>query len=193
MGPFACNGVLTAEKRVDEALAVILSTGRAMRILNGDTYGILVDMPRECPVMVLNSQNVLEASNQKAFEEVPDGLSIKFINEADGYQETEVYVMADGSKKSGPASVIESVDMPYVTNYEQVVRNGWYQLACKHLRPEVWTRKVSVEGYLIGIGDRVEVQDDTIVVRIGEGAAIKGLKVEVTIREIEVIMFFICI
>ncbi|MDR1176046.1 MAG: hypothetical protein LBK83_11330, partial [Treponema sp.] len=175
---YACNGVLAAEKRLDDVLAVILFTGRAMRILNGDKYGILVDKPREYPVMVLNSQNVLEASNQKAFEEVPDGLSIKFINEADGYQETEVYVMADGSKKPGPASVIESADMPYVTSYEQVVKNGWYQLACKRLRPEVWTRKVSVEGYLIGIGDRVEVQDDTIVVGIGEGAAIKGLKVE---------------
>jgi hypothetical protein len=175
---FTCNGVLTAEKRLDEVLAVILSTGRAMRILNGNKYGILVDKPREYPVMVLNSQNVLEASNHKGFEEVPDGLSIKFIYEEDGYQQTEVYVMADGSEKPGPESVIESIELPYITSYGQIMRNGWYQLACKHLRPEVWTRKVAVEGYLISIGDRVEVQDDTIVVGLGEGAAIKGLKVE---------------
>ncbi|MDR1443654.1 MAG: hypothetical protein LBI94_02130, partial [Treponema sp.] len=65
-------------------------------------------------------------------------------------------------------------ELPFVTSYEQVVKNGWYQLACKRLRPEIWTRKVSVEGYLVGIGNRVEVQDDTILVGIGEGAVIKG-------------------
>jgi hypothetical protein len=64
-GPFACNGSLTAEKRLDEVLAAVLSTGRAMRVLNGNKYGILVDKPRDYPVMVLNSQNVLEANTTR--------------------------------------------------------------------------------------------------------------------------------
>lgn len=175
---YACNGVLTAEKRVDDLLSAILATGRGMRLLNGNRYAVLIDKPRENPVAILNSQNVLEAKNQKNFEDLPDGLSVKFVNESDGYQETEVYVMADGSAGPGPGSRIESIDMPFVTDYRQVVRNGWYLLACRHLRPETWFRKLSVDGYLVGIGDRVEVQDDTIVVGIGEGAAIKGLKIE---------------
>jgi hypothetical protein len=172
---YTCNGVLTTEKRLDDALAVILSTGRAMRILNGDRYGLLIDKPREYPVMILNSQNVLEASNQKNFEDLPDGYCIKFVNEADGYQETEVYVMAGGSNTPKADSVIENIEIPFVTNYDQVVKIGWYLLACRHLRPEVWNRKLSIDGYLIAIGDRVEVQDDTIVVGIGEGATIKKL------------------
>jgi len=175
---YTCNGVLTSEKRVDDLLNAVLSTGRGMRILNGSRYAILIDKPRENPVMILNSQNVLEAKNEKTFEDRPDGFSIKFINELDGYQETEVNVMADGSAAPGPLSKMESIEMPFVTDYKQAVKNGWYLLACRHLRPETWIRKLSVDGYLIGIGNRVEVQDDTIVVGIGEGAAITGFVIE---------------
>jgi len=172
---YTCNSVLTAEKRVDDLLNIVLSTGRAMRILNGNRYAVLIDKPRENPVMILNNQNVLEAKNEKLFEDLPDGFSVKFINELDGYQETEIYVMADGSAAPGPLSRMESVEMPFVTDYEQVVKNCRYLLACRRLRPETWIRKLSVDGYLIGIGNRVEVQDDTIVVGIGEGAEIKGV------------------
>jgi len=174
---YTCNGVLTTEKRLDDTLALILSTGRAMRTLNGNKYGLLIDKPREYPVMILNSQNVLEASNQKIFADIPDGFLIKFINEADGYLETEVYVMRNGSNdpESIPGSVIESIEIPFVTNYDQIVKIGWYLLACAHLRPEVWNRKLSYDGYLIAIGDLVEVQDDTILVGIGEGGVITGL------------------
>jgi hypothetical protein len=175
---FACNGVLTNEKRVDELLNAVLSTGRGMRILNESRYAVLIDKPRENPVTILNSQNVLEAANQKNFDDLPDGFSIKFVNESDGYQETEVYVMADGSARPKPTSRIESIEMPFITDHEQIVKNGWYMLACRRLRPEVWHRKLSIDGYLVGIGSLVEVQDDTIVVGLGEGAVITGLKRE---------------
>jgi len=173
---YTCNGVLTNEKRVDEVLNMILSTGRGIRILNGSKYAVLIDKERKNPVMILNDQNVLEAGNHKSFEDLPDGYSIKFINELDGYQETEVYVMADGSGKTKPESRIEAVEMPFITDYHQIFKNGRYLLACRRLRPEIWVRKVSVVGYLIGIGDRVEVQDYTITVGIGEGAMITGLQ-----------------
>ena len=175
---YTCNGVLTSERRVDDLLQAILTTGRGMRILNGNRYSILIDKPRENPVYILNNQNVLEASNTKNFDDPPDAFSIKFVNELDGYQETEVYVTADGTARPGPDARIESLEMPFVTDHEQIIKNGRYLLACRHLRPEVWHRKLSMDGYLIGIGDRVEVQDDTIVVGIGEGAVITGLKIE---------------
>jgi len=175
---YSCNGVLTAEKRLDEVLALILSTGRAMCILNGNRYGLLIDQEREYPVMIVNSQNVLEATNQKSFADLPDGFLIKYVNEADGYQQTEEYVMKDGTNQPKPESVIESIEIPFVTNYEQIVKIGWYLLACRYLRPEIWHRKLSVDGYLIAIGDMVEVQDDTIAVGIGEGAVIKNLVIE---------------
>jgi hypothetical protein len=174
-GPFTCNGVLTAEKRLDELLNVILTTGRGIRILIGSKYGILIDKPRSNPLTILNSQNVLEANNQKNFEDLPDGYKIKFIDETDGYQENELYAMKDGGNQPSPDSVIENIEMPFVTNLHQVFKNGLYRYACRKLRPEVWKRKLSIDGNLLYIGCLVEVQDDTILVGIGEGAEIKEL------------------
>jgi hypothetical protein len=169
---FTCNGVLTTEKRLDDLLHAILITGRGMRILNGNKYGVLIDKPRENPVMILNNQNCLESTNSKEFEDLPDGYKIKFIDENDGYQENEIYAMSDGSNQPWPDAVIENVEMPFVTNPGQVFRNGLYQYACRKLRPEIWNRKIASEGNIISIGDLVEVQDDTIVVGIGDGAEI---------------------
>jgi len=71
----------------------------------------------------LNSQNVLEASNQKSFQDLPAGYKIKFIDEYDGYMENELYAMypnPDGSTKSKPlpGDRVESLDIPYVTRPE---------------------------------------------------------------------------
>ena len=175
---YTVNGVLTAGKRLDEVLALVLSTGRATRILNGNKYGLLIDKPREYPVMVLNSQNVLDASNQKGFDDLPDGYLIRYVNKDDGYQYTEEYIMADGTTTPQPDSQIENLELPYITDRAQAVKMAWYNLACRHLRPEIWNRKVSVEGYLIAIGDMVEIQDDTIAVGIGEGGIIQGMDIE---------------
>jgi hypothetical protein len=174
---FTCNGVLTSKKKIDDVLAAVLGTGRAMRILNGNRYGILIDKPRNAPVTILNSQNVLEATNQKAFADMPDGLCVNFINEKDGYSQNEIYAMKDGTSETWPEAVIETIDMPFITNYNQIFRNAKYQLACRYLRPEIWNRKVSIHGYLVALGDRVSIQDDTILVGIGEGAVITGVLV----------------
>jgi len=175
---YSCNGILTISKRLDEVFALIASTGRATRILNGNKYGLLIDKPRDYPVMVLNSQNVLEASNQKGFDDLLNGFLIRYINENDGYQYTEEYIMADGSTKPDADSLIETLELPYITNRAQAVKMAWYHLACRYLRPEIWNRKVSVDGYLISIGDMVEIQDDTIAVGIGEGGIIQSLDIE---------------
>jgi len=174
---YYCNGVLTSGKRLDEVLNTVLLTGRAARILNGNRYGLLIDQPREYPVMLLNSQNVLEATNQKNFADLPDGFSISFINEDDGYQQTDISVMNGGGEPQDQ-SVMEKIELPFITNRAQAIRMAWYQLACRYLRPEIWNRKLSIDGYLIGMGDMVEIQDDTILVGIGEGGLIKELAVE---------------
>jgi hypothetical protein len=172
---FTCNGVLTSEKRLDDLIGAILTTGRGIKILDGSKYAVLIDKPRTTPVTILNNQNIFETDNKKDFEDLPDGYKIKFIDESDNYQENELYTMKDGSNKPNPDSVIENIEMPFVTNRNQIFKNGLYQYACRKLRPEVWNRKLSVDGYLLYIGCLAEVQDDTILVGIGEGAEIKEL------------------
>lgn len=173
---YQCNGVLTNTKRTREIIDNILSTARAKLILDDKKYSVWIDKPRNTPVMVLNNQNVLSASNSKSFKDLPDGYKIKFINEIT-WQTDELKVLRDGVTEDTPNLTYESIEIPFVTDAKQIYQNGRYLYACAKLRQEVWSRKVSVDGNLIDIGSLVELQDDTISVGIGDGAEIKSVTI----------------
>jgi len=174
---FSCNGVLSAQKKLSEVIDLILSTCRAYKILNGYKWSVLIDKPRTTPVTILNNHNIISASNQKTFDELPDGFCIGFINENNAYQEDEIYCMYVNGRELEPDAVIERIEVPFVTNPLQVWKNGKYELAKRKLRPEIWTRTVSIDGNLLSLGCLVTVQDDTICVGMGDGEII-GLKIE---------------
>lgn len=175
---FACNGVLSKQQKTQDVVKNILSCGRAFWVLSGNKFGCLIDNDKRNVVMILNNQNVLEASNNKDFDILPDGYRVKFYNENNYYQQDEMIVCYDGVDVNNPDLVLESIELPYQTNPSQVYRYARYSLACRKNRPEVWNRKVSIDGNLIEIGSLVEVQDDTILVGTGEGAEIKDVIVE---------------
>ena len=172
---FTCNGVLTSEKKLNDLLEAIFSTSRAFRVLNGKKYGVLIDKPRTIPVTIINNQNVLSANNTKSFDALPDGYKIGFIDEYDGYQKNEIIVMFEGKDKNSPDVILENIEMPFVTNRVQVYKNAMYQYACRKLRPEIWNRKLAADGRLLSIRCLVEMQDDTILVGIGDGGEITEL------------------
>lgn len=173
---FTCNGVLTSQKVLRDFLSAILYTGRAQFIRKEGKYSPLVDKPiTSLPVTVLNQQNTSAATNSKNFDELPNGLRISFVDEADGYATNEIYVMYDGYSYTDDGMIFQDIDLPFVTNRNQVYKLGRYFLACKKLRPETWMRTVSVEGYDIPIGSLIEVQDDTIIVGSNEGGIIKEI------------------
>lgn len=166
---FKCNGVLVQQTKTQDVVNTILSCGRGFLTLSGNKYAVCIDKPREFPVMVLNNQNVLEATNEKSFDDIPDGFRVKFINETNGYTEEERDVLVNTNAEN---PYYEKLEIPYQTDPEQIYKFVWYQWLCRKLRPEVWNRKVSVDGNLIEIGSMVEVQDDTILLGIGDGAEI---------------------
>lgn len=171
---YQCNGVLVNTKKTREIIDAILATARAKLILDNKKYSVWIDKPRDTPVMVLNNQNVLSASNSKSFKDLPDGYKIKFVNEK-SWQTDEMKVLRDGVSASTPNLSYESIELLFQTDAKQVYQNGRYLLACDKLRQEVWQRRVSVDGNLLDIGSLVELQDDTISVGIGDGAEIKSV------------------
>lgn len=177
---FTCGTVLTTRKKLSDIVDTILGTCKALRVLNGTKYSVLIDKPRTVPVTVLNNHNILSdgLENTKSFDELPDGYKVKFVDKDNGYDEGEFYCMFDGKSHEDPEAVIESIELPLVTDYRQAWKLARYELAKRKLRPEVWTRKVGVEGNLIEVGNLVTIQDDTILVGIGDGGEIKSVEVE---------------
>lgn len=174
---YIANGVLSKEVKTSELVNQILACGHGKLVLNGNKYGVWFDSPQSTPVMILNNQNVLEASNSKSFSEDIDGYSSKFINCLNDYQEDTIVCVPKNTTKNESEYKLENIEIPYITDAARVYRQCMYNLACRRLRAETWTRKVGVDGNLVEIGNLVVVQDDTIAVGIGEGAEIKSVSV----------------
>ncbi|MBR6079931.1 MAG: hypothetical protein IKP60_07230 [Treponema sp.] len=175
--PLRCSGVLTAQKKLSDVLNEVLSTGRSCMSMNGAKYSVLIDMPRDYPVTILNNHSFLAdgTSNQKSFETLPDGYKVKFINERMGYAEDSIYVMVGDKTSSDPTAVIEQTEMTWVTDPDLVWQTTVFNHAKRKLRPEVWNRKLGIDGNLVEVGSLVSIQDDTILVGIGDGGEIREI------------------
>lgn len=173
---YVVNGVLNSQKKTSDVLSAILSVSNSYLVLRGTKYGVFIDEPQDNPVMVLNNQNVLEASNSKAFDEPVHAYQCKFINGINYYQQdTMVCIPSKYESIAEENRNILDIEMLFYTDPKRVYRKAMRMIAEKELRPETWTRKVGLEGNLIEIGSLVELQDDTISVGIGDGAEIIGL------------------
>ena len=175
---FTANGVVSRPTKTIDLVNQILNCGHGKLVINGNKYGVLFDKPDETPVMILNNQNVLEAKNTKNFLEDIDGYSCKFIDSLNDYQEdTQIFVPTDLDKDPSEYK-LESIELPWITDVKRAYRMCMYMLACRKTRPETWERKLGVDGNLIDVGSLVTVQDDTIVVGIGDGAQITEVNEE---------------
>ena len=179
-GKYACNGVLSRTMKTGELVNQILTCGHGRLVIKDGKYAVIYDKPDQIPVMVLNNQNVLEAKNTKNFEEEIDGFSCKFIDALNNYQEDTQIFVPDDVKREKPKNLwkLESIETPWITDVKRAYRFCMYLLACRRLRPETWERKLGVDGNLVDVGSLVEVQDDTILVGIGDGAQITNVNKE---------------
>lgn len=178
---FSVGSALTSRKKLSEVVDNILIQARAYRIVSGQKYSVFIDKPIYTPACVLNNSNILKdgAGNSKEFKPLPDGFKIKFVNRNIGYDEDEVYVMFNENVSyDDPTAVIESLEMPFVTDPKQVAKNAWFEYGKRKLRPELWKRPVTTEANIIEIGSLVELQDDTIQVGIGNGGWITNVYIK---------------
>ena len=174
-GKYSCNGVLSRQMKTSELVNQILNCGHGKLIVKNGKYAVIYDKPNQLPVMILNNQNVIEAKNTKNFDEDIDGYSCKFIDALNDYQEdTQIFVPNDITKPKSEWK-LESIELPWITDAKRAYRFCMYLLACRRLRPETWERKLGVDGNLVDVGSLVEVQDDTLLVGIGDGAQITEL------------------
>lgn len=168
-----CNGVVHNQMKLSDLLELIMHTGRSFYIRNGNKLSVVTDKARSQYVTILNNQNVLSASNTKKFDKMPDGVKVTFIDEDCGWQSNTMYInFDDGTTQIEKDYNYHPMQLQYQTHRNQVWHTCMNEQAKSRMRPEIWTRKVTTDGHLVGIMDLVQVQDDTIVVGIGDGAEV---------------------
>lgn len=176
-----CNGVVTTTMPLRDLLVRILASGRAVMTSQGLKFSVLFDGARSQFVTILNNQNVLSATNTKNFEKVVDGYKVKFIDQTDNWQENIMFVnFDDGTTVVKPNYEYEQIEMTYCTHRDQVWHNAMFEGAKRMYRKEQWKRTLSVDGAMLSLFDLVPVQDDTLVVGIGDGAEITSLEYDET-------------
>ena len=173
---FNCNGVVSSEKKLETLLQEILVTGRASLALSDEAkYKAVIGKENPYPVTVLNSKNCLSASNSRSFDDVPCGFQSSFVDEADNYNTNDLYIMADQEDQEHPSKDVETFQINYVTDKDQLWSLGRYNLAVRIQQRELYTRKVGYIGLILSYGDTVLLQDDTLLVGTDFGGRISQL------------------
>lgn len=174
---FYCDGVVLNGTKSIDVINNVLNCARSNLVIRGKKYGVFTDKEQEYPLLVLNNNNLLSLSYSKAFEEIPDGQSIKYVSALNFYQQDTIVVKPYGAPALSAQDKIETVEYPFISDPYHAKAMSLYQQACKKLRPETINAKVTGEGGLAEIGSLVSLQTDKVLIGIGDGAEITELEV----------------
>jgi len=163
--PYKCNMYITNQQKSLALMQTILVTARAFWFY--DEYGrfeIHNDKPKMNPVLMITDENSLQSSNTRDFSKGIAGYHITFNDEANGFQQGEVYVLREGQTRNAHTRDILDQTINGVTNAEQAWCLGAYMLACSITQKESWSRKLNHVGGSLTIGSLVSVQSSTLMI-----------------------------
>lgn len=152
------NAVIDYDTSVREVLQDVAAAGRASPTLTDGKWGIVEDKPQSVPVQHFSPRNTWGFEGRKSFDEIPDGLRVRFINREKNWQQDERLVMRNGA--AGGAQRYETITLPGVTDPAQAWRDGKYHLASAILRPETYSFNCDLEHLVCTRGDLVRFTHD---------------------------------
>ena len=173
---FTANGYIYDSKKLEELITALCTAGRCVWTrTKGNKLTFVIDKPEKYYTALINQANTLSSSYSISYLEQPAGLQITFKDENDGFNDNVIYAMADGETENDYRGNIEPYSLQYVTSAYQIWSLGRYYLANRILNKEVVTKKIGMEGYSIGLGNLVCLQDDTMLIGTDFGGRITKL------------------
>lgn len=177
---FECNSVLTSQEKLLDVVKKVLNTARAYLTRNGSRYSFFIDKRQNVPSCILNNHNILKdgLTNTKSFNTRIDGVRISFINKNIGYQKDTIVAYRNGKNENDTDLNLTDIELDYVTDPVLAWKFARFELAKLQLRPETWVRKVGTEGNIFNIGNLLTLQDDTLLVGLGNGGVVTDLRTD---------------
>lgn len=173
---FTANGYIYDSKKLEELITALCTAGRCVWTrTKGNKLTFVIDKPEKYYTALINQANTISSSYSISYQEQPAGLQITFKDENDGFNDNVIYAMADGETENDYRGNIEPYSLQYVTSAYQIWSLGRYYLANRILNKEVVTKKIGMEGYSIGLGNLVCLQDDTMLIGTDFGGRITKL------------------
>ena len=178
---FCVNKGLTYNRYIDfnigveELLDEICKAGRASKVIKPDgVYSVEIDQQRAATTQVFSRQNTTDFEKVRSYEEFPHAWKIRFRNEDKDWLEDEQIVYWDGYSEDGAgqtevATKFERMELPGVTNSDQVWKLGKRFEAEAKLRPRTMTFTTEAESMVCGLYDLIEIESDVIMAGTGSG------------------------
>ena len=157
------NAVIDFRTTVRQLRQDVLSTGRAVFAMRDMLYSLIYETAQPTPVDIITPRNSWDFKWTKRFIEVPHGIKVRFVDEANNWAQGERTVYSDGYTESN-ASIFEEVDAGLgVTNNRQVYRLKRRELKEALLRSQDYMVQMEVEQLTFTRGDRVLLVHDVIL------------------------------
>lgn len=173
---FTANAYIYNAEKLEDIIAKLCIAGRSVVTRNrNNQLTFIVDKPEPYHVALINQANTISSSYSLKYDDNVAGFMITYPDENDGYNQNTLYAMKDAETVEDHRGNIEAYQFAYVTNPYQAWSLGRYLLANKVMNKEVVTKKIGMEGYSIGLGNIVCVQDDTMMIGTDFGGRITEL------------------
>ena len=173
---FKFNMVRDFQSSVWDTLADISGAGRAAPTQVDGKWSVVIEEVQSVQVSHITPRNSFDFRVEKAFPDLPDGWRIRFPNEDQGWRQDERRVFRDGFS-SANARKFESLDLPGVTDPDQIQRLGRFRIAQGILQPERWMFQQDMEYLTYRRGDRIAITHDVLLVGLDSGR-IKAVTVD---------------
>jgi hypothetical protein len=165
---FTCNTVITSGRSVWEVLAEVAACGRASPADVDGKWGVVIDRPQAFPVSHITPRNSSNFKAEKVLIELPHAFRIPFVNEDQNWRRDERRVYRTGFDASN-ATEFEELQLPGITNPDQVERMGRYRMAQGIQQPERFTFRQDMEFLTYQRGDRVKITHDVLLLGLASG------------------------
>jgi len=164
---FEFNMIRDFQSSIWETLADIAAAGRAAPTQINGKWSVVIEDTK--PVAsYITPRNSFDFKAERLFINIPHGWRISFPNENEDFRLDERRVFRDGFN-DGNATLYETIELPGVTNPDQIYKLGRFRIAQAILQPERWSFKQDMEYLTYKRGDRVLVTHDVLLVGLAFG------------------------
>ena len=155
----AYDAVIDYDTSVRDVLQDVAALGRASPAIVDGRWSVVEDIAQSVPVQHFTPRNTFGFEAQKAFDDQPQALRVRFINRDNGWAADERLVFADGVSET-TATHYETLELAGVTSADQAWKHGRYHLATALLRPERYQFNTDIEHLVCTRGDLVRLTHD---------------------------------
>lgn len=146
----------------------IAAAGRAVPTIKDGKWTIIEDKLKTIPIQHFTPRNSFGFSGSKTYADIPHALKVRFINAKEDYEQDE-YIVYDTDFDESTATNILQIELPGVTEEQNIWKDARYMLATMRLRPEIYTFSADVENIVCTRGDLIRFSHDVPLFGIGFG------------------------